>query len=870
MTLNQCTLSGNSSTQFGGAIASRNFTTLNQCTLAGNSSAQSGGAFYLNTGGTLALTGSIIAGNTAPIGPDIGNSGHLISATGVNLIGDLGTTGLSAGTSILTGSASLAPLGYYGGPTQTMPPLPGSAAIDAAGTTFSTFMTDQRGAPRLAGASLDLGAVEVTPAIDFAPGTVSFQSSVFSVKQSAGTAHVPIMRTGSGLVPVTVTVTSAPGTATLADYGALANLPVTFAVGQTTQTVPVTITPNASLTASNKSFSLTITSAGNGATLGTPNPGTVRILALDKKAPTVSLVSPAASQVVTTAAVTVTAKATDDKGLANMQFSLNGSAFTDLPVTFTSNGLTASYSGQMTPVPGPNAISIRAYDTSGNVSATVTHSFSYKLMSPLTVMVSGPTNSGTVTAGFLGTSQRPLGMAFSITATPKPGFVFNGWTANSFTGTNVTAAAAQVPALSCLMQPGLALTANFIANPFTLPGIALTGAYNGLVTPSANVPAPNGTVTQLDTLGLLQNAVVMSNGTFTSTLKIGGLSLPVAGVFDNSGVARFGSARATTLGLARVGKPDLSVALQLDMSGTSNQMTGTVTQLVRGGGAVASSTVTANRSWYDGTTSKVPANLAGTATKAYALVFPSLAHSSGLDSQYYPQGDGYATLTVNVNGTVTLTGKLADNTAISASAPLAKPNGTGSPAQWPVFAQLYNLAQGCLAGMATLDDTQTDTDVAATTSLTWIRPYQDVQWYPNGWSDGIQVGLIGTKYVVPPATPAKSVIPGLNASIPSDTPNATLTFSDGLLSTPVLQTVFISSANAVTNVPLNPTFSMAIAKTAGVVTGTFTHANGTKPAWQGVILQKGVNEGVRGYFMTVSPKVPDFTGQGGAVRVSAN
>jgi hypothetical protein len=56
----------------------------------------------------------------------------------------------------------LASLGNYGGPTQTMPPLPGSPAIDAGDDAVTNFLaTDQRGLPRLQGAHVDIGAVEV-------------------------------------------------------------------------------------------------------------------------------------------------------------------------------------------------------------------------------------------------------------------------------------------------------------------------------------------------------------------------------------------------------------------------------------------------------------------------------------------------------------------------------------------------------------------------------------------------------------------------------------------------------------------------------------------------------------------------------------
>ena len=63
---------------------------------------------------------------------------------------------VSGSNNILFGNPLLAPLGNYGGTTQTMPPLEGSPAIDTGGAT--TLTTDQRGFPR--DAAPDIGAAE--------------------------------------------------------------------------------------------------------------------------------------------------------------------------------------------------------------------------------------------------------------------------------------------------------------------------------------------------------------------------------------------------------------------------------------------------------------------------------------------------------------------------------------------------------------------------------------------------------------------------------------------------------------------------------------------------------------------------------------
>jgi CSLREA domain-containing protein len=144
LTLNNCTVAGNVATNDGGGIL--NFFTLNlsNCTLVGNQ-AFAGGGIAIDAGGTLNLHNSIVAGNTATFEPQI--SGAISSSTGVNLT---------------SGNPLLSPLGNYGGPTRTMPPLPGSPAIDpVGGDTNSALITDQRGLPRVVNGVVDVGAVEV-------------------------------------------------------------------------------------------------------------------------------------------------------------------------------------------------------------------------------------------------------------------------------------------------------------------------------------------------------------------------------------------------------------------------------------------------------------------------------------------------------------------------------------------------------------------------------------------------------------------------------------------------------------------------------------------------------------------------------------
>jgi hypothetical protein len=142
--LNNSTFSGNSATGGGGGLENyQAMAIVNNSTLSANSA---GGAGGINNYGTLVLSNTIVAGNTAPFLPDL----------------NLDSSGSFTGTSnLISGNPLLAPLGNYGGPTRTMPPLYGSPAIDAGLDSVTNFLaTDQRGYPRLSGTHVDIGAVE--------------------------------------------------------------------------------------------------------------------------------------------------------------------------------------------------------------------------------------------------------------------------------------------------------------------------------------------------------------------------------------------------------------------------------------------------------------------------------------------------------------------------------------------------------------------------------------------------------------------------------------------------------------------------------------------------------------------------------------
>lgn len=198
LTVSGCTLRGNSA-QHGGAIRSNTVlngvkTTLVNSTITGNIASIRGGGID-NFQGLTEVIHCTITGNTAPTGEGggIGSLGDTATLTSVghsiitgnsggdvdlpgsspfnsflslgrNLIGNGDAASAFTASGDLTGAIPLlAPLGDYGGPTATMPPLPGSPAIEGGIMLSSTPATDQRLAIRPGIQLPDSGAVETVP-----------------------------------------------------------------------------------------------------------------------------------------------------------------------------------------------------------------------------------------------------------------------------------------------------------------------------------------------------------------------------------------------------------------------------------------------------------------------------------------------------------------------------------------------------------------------------------------------------------------------------------------------------------------------------------------------------------------------------------
>ena len=197
-TLADCTISGNSAEIRGGGISNSGTVMLTDCTISGNS-AKDGGGLY-NGYQKATLTGTIVAGNSDQSGPSDIVSFPATAVTGsYNLIGTGHSGGIvngSQGNIVLSSltNLGLAPLGDYGGPTETMALLPGSVALgvgtaaDYPGTT-TPITTDQRGFP-VDSPNPDIGAFQgVDLEVESTSGSVDTQPSSLTLPGAISLAN---------------------------------------------------------------------------------------------------------------------------------------------------------------------------------------------------------------------------------------------------------------------------------------------------------------------------------------------------------------------------------------------------------------------------------------------------------------------------------------------------------------------------------------------------------------------------------------------------------------------------------------------------------------------------------------------------------
>jgi hypothetical protein len=453
-----CIVSGNTAGKLGGGVLNDNSTAaLTNCTVSGNSANQGGGLDNYAGTTTPTLANTIVAGNKAATSPDVFGG---VTSLGNNLIG--ATDGSSGwvgsdltGTSALPLEPLLAPLGNYGGPTQTMPLLPGSLAIDAGNNALAVdgngnpLTTDQRGLPRIVNATVDIGAFEssgFTIAVTSGSGQSTVVSTAFSDSLIVTvTANNPIEPVAGGQIEFTPPASGASAilSASSAAISADGTASVTATANSTLGSYNVSATASGITTPASFSLTNQLLSTFSDLTsptivYGTPTTTLTGHIGSGTTYPTGSSVSITLDSVTQTATV-------DASGNFSITFTTAslGVAGSPYPVTYVFAG---------------NATFTIATDSS--TTLTVTPATATVVVTPYTVTYDGSPHTATITSitGVNGETGATVGtVTLNTTHTNAGTYSTDSW---SFTGSANYSDIASTTITDTITPAPLTITAN--------------------------------------------------------------------------------------------------------------------------------------------------------------------------------------------------------------------------------------------------------------------------------------------------------------------------------------------------------------------------------------------------------------------------
>ena len=425
LTVSNSTLSGNTAVYGGGIFNGQNVQNLalaaNDATVSGNTATGGSGGGIFNMGGTLTLTNTIVAGNSeSNAGDDCVSCG---TQSGYNLI--------STPTDIV--NSMLASLGNYGGSTQTMLPLPGSAVICAGSASLipSGTTTDQRGFPNRNTSYAGFSAS--SPCVDLGAAQTDYQSVQFTNADSA--------------------------------YSGLVNQPISPAPvisitenGQNIGGVPLTLGFSGTGTATGLGPVTTV--AGTGATFSSLSVDTAGSDTLSATLPIEGSFSLSASAALNIAATTV--QVTVGTSPAGLSFSVDGTPYTSAQTLTWIIGTThtiATTSPQIL-VAGTENNFVNWSDGTTSLSDSVTASASTTSYTAtftnayLLTTAASPTSDGTVSPS--SGNYYASGTVVNLSAVANTGYAFTSWTGNVNSPANN-------PSTTITMIAPESVTANFQA-----------------------------------------------------------------------------------------------------------------------------------------------------------------------------------------------------------------------------------------------------------------------------------------------------------------------------------------------------------------------------------------------------------------------
>jgi CSLREA domain-containing protein len=482
LTVDDSTFSANSSNN-GGAICNSDGTaTISDSTFSANSSGSAGGGAIFGFGGALTATDNIFVGNSARVGAGVATSGVDSSA---NLSDNVFFNNLNTGgaeddcasctsnTQAVDADPTLAPLGNYGGTTQTMLPLPGSAAICAGSAALLPMglTTDQRGFSRTttyttgtAGTCLDVGAVQTR-----------YTSVQFT--------NVPISGSYNGAAGIAIS-NPAPVVSVTENNQSIGGVPITLLFSGVSNTV-TGLGPATTASGMGASFnSLIVTTAGNN-TLSVNLPITAVGAAIQPAALTASAAIDMMEQ-----AQTITFGPLPNQPFGTTAFNVSATASSGLPVTFASTTPTVcTVAGSTVNLVSAGTCTIQATQAGTAMFAAATPvsaSFTVTMVAP-TIGFTVPNQSYGAAAFSVSASSNSTGV-FTYTVTSGPAIVWGSTLTLTGIGTvtlqaseaaDVNYTAGAKTASFTVSATGLQVTANNATRLYGAANPVFTGAVLG-------------------------------------------------------------------------------------------------------------------------------------------------------------------------------------------------------------------------------------------------------------------------------------------------------------------------------------------------------------------------------------------------------
>ena len=544
------------------------------------------------------------------------------------------------------------------------------------------------------------------------------------------------------------------------------------------------------------------------------------LLIVKADAPKLRIIAPISNQRVSNNAfsTSVSGVASDNLGIGSIRVSVRTNSWMAATVNSWTNWQT-----NVVLTPGENWIVVHAQDLDG-VSTSVSNKVILVVSDILhaTANCGGTTRNDLITPDLNG-SLLEIGRAFRVTAAPWPGCRFLNWTGGfSGSGTASTNVLTNSTSLSFVMQPGLAVQANYM--DVTQPTVGILNPANRQQWGYASMPINGWAQDNIQLAGvnyrINSNAWTRASGaenwngianladgtntvdayaedaagnhSLTNTVKvIYNRFLAVSGSYyglfsaSNRLHGSSGFVKLTVTDRASYSGAIVGDGRTNSLSGIFDRNGFSVKNVTRPGtnpvtvmlaldlavGANQISGTLSNAGWV----ASLRADRAAFNTTnpcpfkgGYTMVIPGEEASSDI-----PSGYGYGIVTVDANGTVVLSGGLGDG------APLGQSGSVSQDGRWPFYASLYG-GKGSAYGW--LSFTNSSSTEPSGGNISWIKPTLGAatKFYPAGFTFTNQAAIARYSAPLLPTTRVMNMTNGI------------VSFADGDLVAPFTKQVTLT------------------------------------------------------------------------------